>query len=192
MSLLAMSFLSFGLLGTSLAAAGAELQLPELMQLLAQHKSGKATFVEKKYISIVDKPVESSGELAFTAPDRLEKRTLRPKNEAMVLEGNALRLEQGQRRMNVNLQDYPEIAAFIESIRGTLAGDRAALERVYKLDLSGSADRWQLQLTPLQPKMVAVVARVRIGGMRGEVKTIDIDQADGDRSEMVVTTVQAP
>ena len=39
-------------------------------------KSGKATFVEKKYLAMLDQPLESSGELSFTA-DRLEKRTVK-------------------------------------------------------------------------------------------------------------------
>lgn len=181
---------AIALCATSFAAQAADLQLSDLMQVLAHQKAGKATFVERKYIGIVDKPVESSGELAFTAPDKLEKRTLKPKAEALVLDGDALSFEQGQRKMRVRLQDYPEVAAFVESIRGTLAGDRSALERVYKLDLAGSLDKWLLQLTPLQPKMVAVVSRIRIGGTGGEVKTIEIEQADGDRSEMTVTKVQ--
>jgi hypothetical protein len=103
-----------------------ELNLPDLMQLLAQHKSGKASFIEKKYIGILEKPVESSGELAFTAPDKLEKRTLKPKSESLVLEGDNLTVDQpDRRRLTVSLQDHPEIAAFVQSIRGTLAGDRA-------------------------------------------------------------------
>ena len=52
--------------GTLLAVASSltlasELQLSDLMQLLAQQKSGRASFIEKKYIGIVDKPLESSG-----------------------------------------------------------------------------------------------------------------------------------
>ena len=110
-------------LATSLAAADT-LQLPQLMQLLAQNKAGKALFVEKKYISIIDKPIESSGELAFTAPDKLEKRTLKPKLELLVLEGDNLTIDQPDKhRLSIRLQEHAEVAAFVESIRGTLAGD---------------------------------------------------------------------
>lgn len=168
----------------------AEWQVSDLMQLLSQTKSGRATFIEKKYIGIVDKPLESSGELAFTAPDKLEKRTLKPKLEALVLDGSTLTVDQpGKRRLTVSLQDYPEVSAFVDSIRGTLAGDRSALEKVYKLELSGSAEKWNLVLTPTQPRMSNIISRIRIGGVQAEVKTIDFDQADGDRSEMHVTKV---
>ena len=168
----------------------ADWQLNELMQQLAQNRNGRATFVEKKYIGIVDKPVESSGELRFTAPDKLEKRTLKPKAESLVLEGQRLIIERpGKTRMSLNLQDYPEAAAFVESIRGTLAGDKSALEKVYRLTLHGSAEKWQLILQPQYSRMSDIVTRISINGVRGDVNRIDFDLADGDRSEMYVTKV---
>ncbi|HMA06906.1 MAG TPA: LolA-related protein, partial [Ramlibacter sp.] len=168
-------------------SAFAAWDLQQLMDSLAQHKSGRATFVETKRIAILDKPVESSGELVFVAPDRLEKRTLKPKPEAMIVDGDALTLERGSQKRRMQLQAYPEVAAFIDSIRGTLAGDRKALERSYRLSLDGSPDGWNLQLVPIDEKMKAVVQRIRIDGVRDQVKTIAITQADGDSSLMVVT-----
>ena len=59
---------------------------------------------------MLDQPVESSGELLFIAPDRLEKRTLKPKPETMVLDGDTLTLERGQRKRVLHLKDHPEVA----------------------------------------------------------------------------------
>jgi hypothetical protein len=180
---LAAAGLLLGLLGTPVLAAW---DVAQLMQGLAQNKSGRASFVEKKYIALLDKPVESSGELLYTAPDRLEKRTLKPRPESMLIESGTLTVERGKRRMTLRLQDYPELVAFTESIRGTLAGDLAALRRIYNLDLEGTEERWTLTLRPMETKMLEVVQRIRIGGSRAEVKTIEIEQADKDRSVMVI------
>lgn len=160
--------------------------LQQLMDTLAQTKSGRATFIEKKHIALLNQPVESSGELLYTAPDRLEKRTLKPKPESMVVNGGELVIERGRQKYQLQLQAYPELAAFIDSIRGTLAGDRGALERSYRLSLEGSAERWTLQLQPLDPKMLAVIQRIRISGVRNQVRAIDIAQADGDSSSMAI------
>ena len=153
-------------LGLALAllspAALAAWDLQQLMDALAQNKSGRASFVEKKSIAILDKPVESSGELLYTAPDHLEKRTLKPKPESMVVNGGELLIERGRQKHRLQLQAYPELAAFIDSIRGTLAGDRQALERNYRLSLEGSAERWALQLLPLDEKMQTVIQRIRM------------------------------
>jgi len=51
--------------------------------------------------------------------------------------------------MSSQLRAYPEVAGMIESLRATLAGDRQALERVYRLSLAGTSDDWTLELTPL-------------------------------------------
>ena len=175
--------LLLGLLGTPAIAAW---DVAQLMQGLAQNKSGRASFVEKKYIALLDKPVESSGELLYTAPDRLEKRTLKPRPESMLIETGTLTVERGKRRTTLRLQDYPELVAFTESIRGTLAGDLAALRRIYNLDLEGTEERWTLTLRPIETKILDVVQRIRIGGSRAEVKTIEIEQTDKDRSVMVI------
>ena len=163
-------------------SAFAAWDLQQLMDSLAQSKSGRATFVETKHIALLDKPVESSGELLYMAPDRLEKRTFKPKPESMIVNGGALLIERGKQKYNLQLQAYPELAAFIDSIRGTLSGDRKALERSYRLSLDGSAERWTLQLLPLDEKMQAVIQRIRISGVRDQVGSIEITQADGDSS----------
>src|SRR5450830_1875898 len=143
-------------------AAFAAWDLQQLMETLAQSKSGRARFVETKHIAMLDKPVESSGDLLYSAPDRLEKRTLKPQPESMIVNGDELVIERGRQKHQLQLQSYPELAAFIDSIRGTLAGDRKALERNYRLSLEGTAERWTLQLLPLDEKMQAVIQRIRI------------------------------
>ncbi len=165
-------------------AAG--LDIDRLMQGLAQTRSGHAGFTEKKYIAILDRPVESSGELFYSAPDRLEKHTIRPKPESMILDNGTLVIERGRQKHTLQLQDYPELATFIDSIRGTLAGDRKALERNYRLSLEGGVERWTLQLLPVDEKMQAVIHRIRITGVRYAVRSIEINRTDGDSSLMLI------
>ncbi|MDI1273450.1 LolA-related protein [Polaromonas sp.] len=179
------------LLALGSSSAFAAWDVTQLMQGLAKNKSGRASFVEKKYIALLEAPVESSGELLYTAPDRLEKRTLKPRPESLLIEGGSLTVERGKRRMVLRLQDYPELVAFTESIRGTLAGDMVALRRVYNLDLEGSEERWTLTLRPIETKMLEVVQRIRIAGSHAEVRTIEIEQTDKDRSVMVIDKLAA-
>src|SRR5450830_52689 len=130
-----------------------EWNIDQLMRGLAQIHSGHASFVEKKFIAMLDKPVESSGELFYTAPDHLEKRTIKPKPESMILDHGTLVIERGRQKHQLQFRVVLQLqlmflAAFIDSIRGTLAGDRKALERNYRLSLDGSAEHWTLQLVP--------------------------------------------
>ncbi len=175
-----------GLLHAVPALAADAWNVERLMSMLGKQTEGRATFTERKYLAVLDAPVESSGELRFRAPDRLEKITLKPRPESLVLEGDTLTVTGGERRHVVKLSDYREVAAFVDSIRATLAGDRAALERTYALTLGGTAERWKLTLLPRDPAMAEVVLRVTITGSGGQLGEIEILQADGDRSVMQI------
>lgn len=179
-------FLAACALGFSLSAGAAPLTLARLMDALAGNTHGAAVFTEKKYLAILDEPVESSGELLFVPPARLEKRTLKPKAETLVLDGDVLTVERRNRKHVLSLRDYPEVAGMIESIRATLAGDRKTLERIYRLDLQGSSERWTLLLVPLDAGVGSIVTRIRMEGEQDEVRRVEILQADGDRSVMSI------
>ncbi|NDU87169.1 MAG: outer membrane lipoprotein carrier protein LolA [Ferrovum sp.] len=164
--------------------------LPQLMQMMAQNKAGKASFVEKKYIGALDQPILSTGNLSFMTPDKLEKHTLTPKPESLILNGDQLTLDRpGKQSMTVSLEEYPEVATFIESIRGTLAGDRTALEKLYALKLTGQVENWQLVLTPKQERMSSIFSSIRISGSQAKVNSIELNQRDGDHSEMIITQI---
>lgn len=169
-----------------LAHAAEDWDVARLMETLSRTRSSEARFVERKFIALLDQPVESSGELTYVAPDRLEKRTLKPKAESMILDGNTLTLERGGRKRSLPLSDYPEVGAFVESIRGTLSGDYSALQRSYGIALEGNASRWVLTLTPNAPRMAQIIQKIRIAGSQGEVTSIEVFQADGDRSQMSI------
>jgi len=175
----------------------AELNVADLMQTLSQRaastSNSRATFVELKYIAALQQPLESSGELFFNAPSRLEKHTLKPKSETLVLDGDKLQITRSNgRKMSLSLSDRPEISGFVESMRSTLLGDRAALERYYQLDAEGSMNEWQLQLTPKADSMRKIISAIRVTGSDAQIKTIELKQVDGDRSVMTITTEQAP
>jgi Outer membrane lipoprotein carrier protein LolA-like len=151
----------------------------------------EGTFVEKKYLKLLNAPLESSGQLIYTAPHRLEKLTLAPKPESMVVDQGTLTIEMRGRKRSLQIQDYPVLWAFVESIRGTLKGDLSALQQFYKVKLDGTRQTWQLQLQPTEKKMAALIQTIVISGSNDRLNTIEIAEADGDRSVMTVTADNA-
>lgn len=191
------------LAGALAAQAGfaADWGLEQLMRDLGQVKSARAKFTERKHVAILNQPLDSSGTLIYTAPDRLEKHTLSPRRESMVLERDRLTLERtaertaGQagenkartQRRTFALRDHPAIWALVESIRSTLAGDLATLKRFYDVALEGDERRWRLVMKPVEPVMQDMVGEIRIGGSRDRVETVEVVEANGDRSLMSIT-----
>jgi len=166
------------------APALAAWDVAALMAALSSHPAGKARFTETKTLAVLDAPVVSAGELIYAPPDHLEKNTLTPKPESLVVDRDMLTLERDGRRRELRLQQYPEVLAFVEAVRGTLIGNRALLEQSYALALSGSQQDWRLLLTPLDPRMQRWVKQIAVTGKDGEILGIETEQADGDRSAM--------
>lgn len=163
--------------------------IERLMQDLAQVKTAKGRFVERKHLAILNAPLHYSGTLIYIAPSRLEKHTLEPRQESLLLEREELTIESKERnrRRTVMLQDYPVIWAFVESIRSTLAGDLTTLKRFYEVVLEGDERKWRLAMKPSDPKMREVVSEIRISGDRSWINAIEIVETGGDRSVMTIT-----
>jgi hypothetical protein len=172
-------------LGAACAAAAQSTAPPafdELLQLLAARRHGHVTFTEVQHLAMLDRPLQSSGELLYDAPDRLEKRTLKPKAQTLILEHGVLTARRGHRVHVMELRDYPQVVPFVESIRATLAGDRAALERFFRVQFDGTLGAWTLLLVPVDTTLAGAVKDIRIEGERAAVRTVEIRQSDGDRS----------
>src|SRR5215470_306318 len=126
------------------SAAAPASGLDELLARLAARRSSHVSFTEVHEMAMLTRPLESSGELLYEAPDHLEKRTLKPKPETLVLERGELSVTRGRRKHVLRLEDYPQAVPFVESIRATLAGDRAALERYFTAEFTGDLAHWML------------------------------------------------
>lgn len=162
--------------------------LETLMHGLAQVKSSRANFVERKHLRILNAPLELSGTLVYSAPGHLEKRTLKPKPEVLILDGDTLTVEDKSRnrRRVLTLQQYPVVWGFVEAIRGTLAGDLQSLRRFYRVRLDGAERDWRLTLEPIDPNVQRYVTQIRLSGDGNSVRTIEILEAEGDRSVMTI------
>jgi hypothetical protein len=167
---------------------GTEFDLATLMRRLSQIPAAQARFSELKHMAQLTEPLALSGILSYVRPDRLEKRVISPYPERIVVAGDKLTIESqdpGQTR-TLRLSSNPVIWAFVESIRATLAGDLAALERHYRVQFEGSAQGWLLSLYPRLPEMQRYVAWIRIDGVDDRLRGLEIQEANGDRSVMTI------
>ena len=167
-------------------AAPERWDLHELMLRLGGVQSATAHFVEHKFLHMLKKPIVASGTLTYAAPGRLVKDTLQPRPEHLLVDGDTLSIEREGKTETLQLADYPQIGAFIEGIRATLAGDLPALDRLYTVRLDGSSEAWQLLLRPRDAKMQEIVHAILISGSKARVERVDTQESDGDRSEMTI------
>jgi len=172
------------------AAPAWAFDLGELMGLLAKQKQGEGTFTEQRFVRGLDGPLYASGTLSFTAPDRMTRRTLSPRPESMVVDGNNLTLTRGGRSRNMTLDSMPELLGMVEAMRGTLSGNGPMLQRYFRSTLTGSKDNWTLDLQPVDERLAAQVTSLRLSGRAGEVLGVEMEFRGGDRSVMTIVPVR--
>ena len=180
------------LLSSAAESADESAVFGELLELLAERRHDHVTFTEVQQLAILDRPLHSSGELLYDAPDRLEKRTLEPRREELVLEHGMLSVERDHHRRSVALHDFPQAVPLVESLRATLAGDRAALARYFTVQFSGTLARWTLELTPTDATLRRSVQHVVITGETDRIRTVQIRQSDGDTSTLTLGAAVVP
>jgi Outer membrane lipoprotein carrier protein LolA-like len=154
----------------------------EVMGLFAARTRIHVAFTEIHQMAMLKQPVQSSGELIYVAPDRLEKHTLEPKPETLVLDHGELSAQRGRHKYTVALSEAPQVAPFVESVRATLAGDTASLQRYFSVGFEGDVAHWRLSLLPRDPAIARSVKEIHIEGARDAIRTVEIRESDGDRS----------
>jgi outer membrane lipoprotein-sorting protein len=170
------------------AAESATFDLAALMEMLASVAGSRDSFTETKHSALLSTPLVLKGSLVYARPDRLEKIVVAPYEERTVIAGNSVTIENRtlKQARTFSLSSSAAISALVESMRATLAGDRAALERHYSVQLEGQAEAWSLNLVPREQKLAAMIKRIQISGVRERVKRIDIEETSGDRSVMLI------
>jgi hypothetical protein len=177
------------LLMPPVAAAADAAELQRLMATLAARKASNAHFVENRFLAMLKEPLKSSGRLTYVAPDKLEKETLSPRPQRMAVDGDRVVLDPGPDggpARTVSLSGQPEVGAFVEAVRGTLAGDLPGLERHYAVSLDGTLAAWTLRLAPKDAGVRKLLTAIEVSGKGREIQTVEFRQADGDRTQMMI------
>ncbi len=168
------------------SASAADIDMKSLMQQFAASKHTKAEFTERKYVRILDSPVESSGDLTFQAPDRLEKRTKLPRAETMLIEGNKVSIERGSFKRSMMLDEFVDMSSLVKSLTATFRGDQEGIEKYFAWSLSGPVNKWQLVLRPKSSKLFITLREIRFAGEGNYVHTVETTLTDGDWSLMTL------
>ncbi len=176
------------LLLASLPAAAQEepWDFARLMAQLAQVQTSRVRYSEIKRVAMLQQPLQLSGTLFYERPARLERRQTLPFKEVISVDGDWLTVEREGRTWRIALQNGSLIAALVESLRATLAGDGTELERLYSARVQGTRQRWTLALSPREVEIAGVVEGINIAGSGSRIARVEILQPGGDGSVMTI------
>lgn len=161
-------------------------KLQRLMQLFAQRRHARARFTQSQYLAALQRPLDSTGTLSYEAPDHLEQQVQTPRRELFVLDHGVLTMQIGRHRRSVPLAEYPDLAPLLGSVQALLAGDLDVLQQRFTLQLRGPLAHWQLRLLPRSPPGRAGLRALRIRGVAGQIREVQLEQTNGDHSVMQI------
>lgn len=176
-------------------ARAADPSLEQVMQALAAVPGRRSRFTEEKVIPELEIGQPNEGTLSWQAPDRLEKHTTWPIDERVTVAAGRLRYERLDRGVSRDfaLGEQPEMQALVEAVRGTLAGDLAALRRHYGIAFAVTAEGWRMVLTPLSLRVLGAVQRITVTGQGAELRSVETEGGGGiDRMRIAPAPTPAP
>ena len=161
-----------------------------LMQMLASVQESHATFIEVKVIANLTRPLQDSGRLSYRRPSHLEKVTVEPSAERLVVDGDRLTMaEGGEPPRVIDLRTEPMIRGLVDAIRGTLSGDLATLRRSYRVSMQGDVAAWRLTLVPIDPSIAQLIVSTVIDGAGASLRDVQTRQTNGDDIRMTITPI---
>ncbi len=170
------------------AAAESALTVEALSRIVTRVPDHEATFLEERRQLLLKDPLVLSGTLRFRAPDRLEKHTLVPHREDLIVDGDWVTVSLPEQNLNARLKisDDPVLYALLFSLRALLNGDVAALEGRFFVEAWGDADSWTVRLRPRAGELADRVQTVRIAGSPGWIAKIEMWETTGDYLRMTI------
>lgn len=160
--------------------------LDRVIKNLGQSTMREQIFHETYYSHMLTTPSHKEGTLVFHPPARLEKHVRVPIEESFIINENSLLYENPSREISqtFSLQEYPSLATLIEGLRAVFNGDQETLRQFFFVTMSGTPEVWELNLSPRTQVDGDGVDCIRLTGEQTHIRTIAIEETNGDRSEL--------
>ncbi len=187
-SLLALALLSPVASTTASAAPpadrGEKLTVDALLRSFAAMPGLYAKFREEKHMALLAAPLVNEGTLHY-AKGKMARHTSKPMRSSLVILGTRLEFGDESGRERLDLAGNPVVQLFVDSFVKILAGDQAALERIYRIrfdTLDATARTWRLVLEPKLDPMDKVIDRLELEGADLVVKKMVVVEIGGDET----------
>lgn len=176
--------------------ADEEWNVSKLMKQLSGVVHAKLVFKETRHSIFIITDLIAEGNIEYRAPDYIEKNTLTPIIERVVVDGDSMTIEKTSRAgkagdkvqiQKYSVQSHPVLKTAVESIWAMLAGDIEQLKEIYEIRLDGSRADWRLDLTPKTREILKYIEQMEFSGSDARIQEVVTIQADGDKSTLELT-----
>lgn len=140
----------------------------------------RTQFVELRGSRLLKAPLRIEGEYRRPTDEVLVRQVRQPYVETSTIRGSEVTIARSGASRTYPLDRAPELAGLRSSFGALLSGDRALLERHFRIEASGSRERWTLRLAPREAAMAARVRELVLHGRGAELRCIETRPVKGD------------
>ncbi|TRO42210.1 outer membrane lipoprotein carrier protein LolA [Pseudomonas sp. ALS1131] len=182
------SRIASGLLLASIAQLALAFDLDQLSEQLGKPEVVRGSFIQEKHLRALPQPLTSRGTFVLAKDYGLLWLLERPLQQDYRIDdqGIARRAEQGWQFVAQQSATAQQNRLFL----AVLKGDSSGLRQDFDLSLSGSADNWQLDLTPRSVLLKQVFKAIVISG-GALVQRIELQETQGDSTVLRLQDNQA-
>jgi len=177
------------LCAASARAAPAPVTLDGLLVQFRAIPGLSAHFREEKKLAILSAPLLSEGTVHFAPPGRLARHTTAPAPSTLLIDGDRLTFGDGKESESIPLEGNPVVRLFVDSFLKLLVGDKAALERIFAIELRARTGGWELRLKPKVAPMTQVLDSIVIQGSGVVLSKMTISELTSDETVTVFDQV---
>jgi hypothetical protein len=163
------------------AVAAQPLTLVQLQRMLASSAKPAVAFQEVRESPWLSTPATSRGTMR-SLPDRLEKQVDSPRKETWALLADRIEFTSGGATQQILFARAPAAAPLARVMRSAVAGDLAALEKDFRIQLAGDERVWSMQMLPRTPEVARYLDSVELQGTQGQLQVIIVAEHNGERT----------
>jgi hypothetical protein len=157
---------------------------------LAGAKAVRGRFVQRRFLAGLARPLESSGTFLFAREAGIEWHTEKPFDSQFLLTESRIRQrDEGGDSIEITAADQPALAVVARVFFALFALDVDSLSHDFELygREAGNAG-WELGLKPRAEALGSVFRHAQVHG-GGAVRTVTLEDGNGDRSEIEFSDV---
>ncbi|MFJ2986695.1 outer membrane lipoprotein carrier protein LolA [Collimonas sp. NPDC087041] len=178
-----------------LACAGlpahAAAPVDKIQAMLARPPILCGRFDQSKQLVGIKKPLLSNGRFCVVSGKGVLWRTLQPFPNTLRLKRDEIVQMQGDRiAMRMDAKQEPVVRMINGVLFSLLAGDLSQLDKLFELDGSVQGNSWKVALKAREPALAKAIGTLALTG-GAYVKTVTIDEASGDHTEITFSGLQS-
>ncbi|HEY2395030.1 MAG TPA: LolA-related protein [Rudaea sp.] len=163
-----------------------------LIARLARPAPADTAYTEVRFVSVLKQPLLLRGELHYGGAGELGKRVDQPYHETTTISAGKVAVQRaGKPAQHFSLERAPELHALLAAFSALLGGDAATLAQYYAIEATRDGAHFRLTLTPRGEDLARHLRTVVVDGSGNEPQCFSLQQADGDRSVMLLGALAA-